>query len=41
MQDMHDFRHAYGGFLAGLRDHYGGPSDSIPNRVFRWSDFGQ
>lgn len=40
MQDMHDFRHAYGGFLSGLRDHYGGPSDSIPNRVFRWSDFG-
>jgi hypothetical protein len=39
LQDMHDFRHAYGGFLAGIRDHYGGKSDSIPNRIFRWNDF--
>lgn len=39
LQDMHDFRHVYGQFLDGIEDHYGGPSDSIPNRVFRWSDF--
>lgn len=39
LQDMHDFRHAYGALLSGVREHYGGPTESIPNRIFRWSDF--
>lgn len=39
LQDMHDLRHVYGGFLTGIREHYGAAMGAIPNTRLRWSDF--